>query len=546
MSQFCPNFKLEETKNTFNSIVSVLDGTPLDNNQFDAIMKVGINTYLVDKPNEYLRLIKATYKVYNETEGSNDKIKEYFEALGIDYSFDVTNKSLNTIALVQNQNESIKNSKTIEPTILLPIGTSGSGKSTFIKTLPKDKYTIISPDEMRVEFTGNMDDKSKDKEIYEAVKERAIQAVKNGKSVIIDTTNLQKDRRRDFINAINSVLPNTKIEYKLLELNPELARQRIKSQIERGENRANVPDSTIDRHALLYKEMLEDIKSENISKFQEPLTSEQSKNINDLKSIEPAYANYNNEQIQAFIDSKIPDRSISLDLKERDGWKWIKLNAKNIGEVKLVKNDRQSKEVGLSIKINEEFQNKGYGQIVHRLVADWAKNEFGDLLYSDFDNSKAEINMLLSLVKKGYAEQVSNYGKEEDGRFNTEERAFKIKTTNDILSSPETIREFKEFVGKQSSNTESFSDAEIEAMIQSGEITFTEDDGKLCAKMGMKSDKFTSGGKWEMISSIKGKSHNEGGVDLTINDNGKVTFKNKLNNDIKAEFGLVISGKSIT
>ena len=188
--------------------------------------------------------------------------------------------------------------KNIEPTILLPIGTSGSGKSTFIKTLPKDKYTVISPDEMRVEFTGNMDDKSKDKEIYEAVKERAIQAVKNGKSVIIDTTNLQKDRRRDFINAINSVLPNTKIEYKLLELNPELAKQRIKAQIQRGENRANVPDSTIDRHALLYKEMLEDIKSENISKFQEPLTPEQSKNIEDKRL---------NEKIKAKLQQLYPE-----------------------------------------------------------------------------------------------------------------------------------------------------------------------------------------------------------------------------------------------
>jgi len=162
-------------------------------------------------------------------------------------------------------------------TILLPIGTSGSGKSTFIRTLPKDKYIIISPDEMRVEFTGNRDDKSKDKEIYEAVKVRTIQTIQSGRSVVVDTTNLQKDRRRDFISTINSVLPNIKIEYKLLDLNPELAKQRIKAQIERGENRANVPDSTIDRHALLYKEMLEDIKSENITKFQKSVVEEPTK-----------------------------------------------------------------------------------------------------------------------------------------------------------------------------------------------------------------------------------------------------------------------------
>lgn len=125
-------------------------------------------------------------------------------------------------------------------------------------------------------------------------------------------------------------------------------------------------------------------------------------------------------------------KGVSLDTKERDGWKWIKLNGKNIGEVKLIKNDRKSKEVGLSIKLDEEYQNKGYGQIVHTLVADWAKNKFGDTLYSDFYNSQAEINTLLALTKKGYAEQIGNYGAQEDGRYSTDVRAFRIKTSNEI------------------------------------------------------------------------------------------------------------------
>jgi predicted kinase len=43
--------------------------------------------------------------------------------------------------------------------IILPLGTSGSGKSTWINSLPADRYVVISPDEMRVEFTGDMNDK---------------------------------------------------------------------------------------------------------------------------------------------------------------------------------------------------------------------------------------------------------------------------------------------------------------------------------------------------------------------------------------------------
>jgi predicted kinase len=151
--------------------------------------------------------------------------------------------------------------------VILPIGTSGSGKSTFIKSLPQENLVVISPDDMRVEFTGDINNKSKDKEIYIEAAKRAIKAVKDGKQVVFDTTNLTKEKRRPFIEAIKKAIPNANIQYKLMELNPELAKQRIKAQIARGENRANVSDETIDRHAESYKQMLEDIKSEGITNY---------------------------------------------------------------------------------------------------------------------------------------------------------------------------------------------------------------------------------------------------------------------------------------
>lgn len=155
-----------------------------------------------------------------------------------------------------------------KPDVILPIGTSGSGKSAFIKSLPQENLVIIEPDAMRVEFTGDINDKSKDKEIYEEAAKRAVQAIKQGKQVVFDTTNLTKDKRLPFIEAIKKAIPTANIQYKLMELNPELAKQRIKSDIAAGKNRANVPDSTIDRHAESYKQMLEDIKSEPISNFE--------------------------------------------------------------------------------------------------------------------------------------------------------------------------------------------------------------------------------------------------------------------------------------
>lgn len=169
-----------------------------------------------------------------------------------------------------------------KPNVILPIGTSGSGKSTFIKSLPQENLVVIEPDAMRVEFTGNMNDKSKDKEIYIKAADRTIQAIKQGKQVVFDTTNLTKDKRLPFIEAIKKAIPTANIQYKLMELNPELAKQRIKAQLERGESRAAVSDETIDRHAASYKQMLEDIKNEPISNFE--LTPQQKQQAKQLYS----------------------------------------------------------------------------------------------------------------------------------------------------------------------------------------------------------------------------------------------------------------------
>jgi predicted kinase len=179
-------------------------------------------------------------------------------------------ESLAKMEVIKNKalvTESTQPSTSVKADVILPIGTSGSGKSTFIKSLPQENLVVIEPDAMRVEFTGDINDKSKDKEIYEEAAKRAVSAIKQGKQVVFDTTNLTKEKRRPFIKAIKKALPTANIQYKLMELNPELAKQRIKAQIARGEARANVSDATIDRHAESYKQMLEDIKSEDISNY---------------------------------------------------------------------------------------------------------------------------------------------------------------------------------------------------------------------------------------------------------------------------------------
>lgn len=159
--------------------------------------------------------------------------------------------------------------------LILPIGTSGSGKSTWIKSVnSKGDYTVISLDGLRIEMTGDIDNKTSDEAVYTEAVNRAVAAVKAGKQVIFDTTNLKKDRRAVIIEAIRKAKPDANIQYKLLPLDPALAKQRIKDALAKGEARANVSDATIDRHAASYAQALEDIKQEGITAFPEPKAKE--------------------------------------------------------------------------------------------------------------------------------------------------------------------------------------------------------------------------------------------------------------------------------
>jgi hypothetical protein len=92
-----------------------------------------------------------------------------------------------------------------------------------------------------------------------------------------------------------------------MELNPELAKQRIKTQIARGENRANVPDSTIDRHAESYKQMLEDIKNEPITEYKELGSKQDIENFKEFVSESTQTVESYRAQEQAELSQRIPN-----------------------------------------------------------------------------------------------------------------------------------------------------------------------------------------------------------------------------------------------
>ena len=87
------------------------------------------------------------------------------------------------------------------------IGISGSGKSTFAKHL-KDEGEIdliISSDALRAELFGDENEQNHNNELFNELHNRIRKALKEGKRVCYDATNLSSKRRMNFLKTISDL-----------------------------------------------------------------------------------------------------------------------------------------------------------------------------------------------------------------------------------------------------------------------------------------------------------------------------------------------------
>ena len=79
--------------------------------------------------------------------------------------------------------------------------------------------------------------------------------------------------------------------------------------------------------------------------------------------------------------------------------------------------------------------------------------------------------------------------------------------------------------------------------INVSEITYTDEEGNPCAKMGLTNT--VKGTDWKIVKDFKGKpKHSNGGVDITISDKG-VSMR-RGGKDIKAQYGLLIPAQNLS
>ena len=141
--------------------------------------------------------------------------------------------------------------------IIIPIGISGSGKSTIFRYGFINDYDIlVCPDDIRFKLTGNISDQSKNKQVFEIVDLLIDGAVKQDKNVFLDATNVNTKNRKKLVNKYKDN-PNVMIQYYILPADVKVSYERIQNDLKNGVNRSNVSMEVLERQYKMYMETLD-------------------------------------------------------------------------------------------------------------------------------------------------------------------------------------------------------------------------------------------------------------------------------------------------
>jgi predicted kinase len=135
--------------------------------------------------------------------------------------------------------------------VYLLVGAPGSGKSTYGLKMVADDPTLVRlcPDEFRAKFGNGEGDQSVSAKAFEATRDGMRNALKEGKNVLIDATNMARKSRKDFVAIARAYFANiTAIVF--LE-NKEVLLERNKLRGQQGGR--DVPEYVIDRMMLNYE-----------------------------------------------------------------------------------------------------------------------------------------------------------------------------------------------------------------------------------------------------------------------------------------------------
>ncbi len=117
------------------------------------------------------------------------------------------------------------------PSLIMLMGIPGSGKSTLARSLAREDNTVLSSDEIRAEIFGGEGFPEGEKErerlknaVYSEIRKRAKAHLENGRSVVIDATNLNRKKRTKLLSFFGQIPCYKKAV--LFVTSPEVCRRR--------------------------------------------------------------------------------------------------------------------------------------------------------------------------------------------------------------------------------------------------------------------------------------------------------------------------------
>ena len=135
----------------------------------------------------------------------------------------------------------------MENTLVITIGISGSGKSTYVKNHFAKEY-IVSTDAIRLQLTGDINNQSENEKVFrkafDTLKAKLPQA-----DVVFDATNVELQ----YLDQLISEIDPKKIKFLVFDTTLEVCKTRVKKDIANGKIRAAVPDEVIENQ---YKKFL--------------------------------------------------------------------------------------------------------------------------------------------------------------------------------------------------------------------------------------------------------------------------------------------------
>lgn len=139
------------------------------------------------------------------------------------------------------------------------IGCSGSGKSSYIKKHFKPEV-VVSPDDLRKKFTGDVTDHSQEGKVWATVPKLLQQKLDKYDEAVLDATNVDSGSRAGILKKFSRDLVE-RIAI-IFEADPEESKRRIKTDLEAGKDRSDVPDYIVQNQYEKFKRGYDTIKQQ--------------------------------------------------------------------------------------------------------------------------------------------------------------------------------------------------------------------------------------------------------------------------------------------